>query len=198
MPPDRVARLAATLRDPATFWRHHPVPTLAADSPLYKPQGGYWLGSTWAPTNCMVAKGFQRAGRLDLAREVALRHLTAMAEVYRETGVLWENYCAERSARGSISMRDYSWTAANPLALLLETVLGLEPDAPANRLRWTPPPEAVRVNRYPLGRCTLTLDRKVDGTVGVRSDLPFTLELAGPSGTRIVPCPAGATAVPPV
>lgn len=144
-----------------------------------------------------MVKGFQRAGRLDLAREVALRHLTVMAEVFRDTGVLWENYCAERSERGSWSQRDYSWTTVGPIALLLETVLGLEPDAPANRLRWTPPEVPVRIARYPLGRCTIAVERKADGTVGVKTDLPFTLDLVTSNGLRSIPCPVGASSIAP-
>jgi len=70
VPPERIAPLARHLKDPASFWRHHPVPSLAADSPCFRPAGDYWLGSTWAPTNCAVIKGFQRVGRLDLALEL--------------------------------------------------------------------------------------------------------------------------------
>ena len=44
--PDAAA-LAAELRNPRTFGRHHPVPTLAADEKGYDPAGGYWRGAVW-------------------------------------------------------------------------------------------------------------------------------------------------------
>jgi glycogen debranching enzyme len=192
VPPERVERLARQLKDPATFWRHHPAPSLAADAPDFHPGGDYWLGSTWAPTNCMVAKGFQRAGRLDLAREFVHRHLTVMSEVLAATGRIWENYCSEKSERGNISCHDYSWSAVGPIALLMEVVLGLEPDAPARRLRWTPPVgEECGVDRYPLGPCTISLRQKPDGAIEVETDLPFTLVLVGAGGEKVHACAGG-------
>mgnify|MGYP002063669834 CR=1 FL=1 len=111
-PPERVAHLARHLKDPSSFWRHHPVPSLAADSPDFRPPGDYWLGSAWAPTTCAAAKGFQRAGRLDLARDLTLLHLQRMSEVLRDTGHIWENYCSEASTRGS-------WEAARRMESMM-------------------------------------------------------------------------------
>ena len=102
------------------------MPDGAADSPHFVPAGDYWLGSTWAPTNYAAIKGFARAGRLDVAREAALRHIECMHEVLESTGCIWENYCSERSAPGSWSGPDYCWSSLGPIALLLEVVLGLE------------------------------------------------------------------------
>ncbi len=202
VPPERVAHLARHLKDPASFWRHHPVPSLAADSPHFVPGGNYWLGSTWAPTNCATIKGFQRAGRLDLARELAMLHLQRMGEVLRDTGHIWENYCSEASTRGSWSGKDYSWSAVGPIALLLEVILGIEPDAVRKRLRWSPPAgEAVGVARYPLGSATIRLEQipaKSGDTVVVDSDRPFTLELIQGGKPREIACTAGRTDVKPV
>jgi hypothetical protein len=199
VPPDRVAHLVRHVKDPSSFWRHHPVPSLAADSPEFKPPGDYWLGSTWAPTNCATIKGFQRAGRLDVARDIVHRHLEVMGEILRATGHIWENYCSEQSARGSWSTHDYSWTAVGPVALLMEVVLGLEPDAIRRRLRWTPPAgEAVGVERYPLGTATVRLEQhpgpKGDKIV-VDTDRPFTLEWVRDGKPKEVACAAGRTAI---
>lgn len=75
VPSERVERLARQLLDPATFWRHHPLPSLAADSSHFVPGGQYWRGSVWAPTSAATMWGFARAGHPDLARRTALRHL---------------------------------------------------------------------------------------------------------------------------
>lgn len=201
VPADRVEHLARHVKDPASFWRHHPVPSLAADSPQFRPPGDYWLGSTWAPTNCAVIKGFQHAGRLDLAREIAHRHLDVMGEILRATGHIWENYCSEHSTRGSWSTHDYSWTAVGPVALLMEVVLGIEPDAVRRTLRWTPPAgEPVGVERFPFGSATIRLEQKPGAqgdSVVVDTDRPFTLELVQHGKTRPVACPAGRTQIAP-
>jgi hypothetical protein len=201
VPPERVAHLARHLKDPSSFWRHHPVPSLAADSPHFRPPGDYWLGSTWAPTTCATTKGFQRAGRLDLARDLVLLHLQRMSEVLRDTDHIWENYCSEASTRGSCSGEEYSWSAVGPIALLMEVVLGLEPDAVRRRLRWSPPAgEAVGVARYPLGSATIRLEQ-VPGDAGdivlADTDRPFTLELVQEGKMREITCPAGRTEVRP-
>jgi hypothetical protein len=201
VPPERVEHLARHLKDPSSFWRHHPVPSLAADSPQFRPPGDYWLGSTWAPTNCAVIKGFQRAGRLDLARELVHRHLHVMGEVLRTTGHIWENYCSEKSTQGSWSSRAYSWTAVGPIALLMEVVLGIEPDAARRRMRWTPPAgEPLGVDRYPLGSATVRLEQQ-PGPKGDRivvdTDRPFTLELVQNGRSRDIACVAGRTEIDP-
>ncbi|MEM4248254.1 MAG: trehalase family glycosidase [Candidatus Nanoarchaeia archaeon] len=177
--PERVEYLASHLKNPSEFWRHHPVPSLSADSPQYVPQGDYWRGSTWAPTNYAVSQGFQRAGRTDLARELVERHLQVMYEVFQATGHLWENYCAESSAPGSWATTDYSWTTLAPIASLIETLIGLRGDALQMRLEFEPEPHTkVGIKRYPLGPATieiLQMIRNGKDTVEVQTDYPFEL-----------------------
>lgn len=174
--PDRVAALRKHLEDPAEFNRPHPIPTLAADSPLYRPGGDYWRGSVWSPTNAAALLGFWRAGQQDAARAFAARHLDAMLRVFFETdGGLWENYAPEALTPGSWSQKNYSWTAASPVVLLLEVLLGLEPDAFSSTLTWTLPEEpGCGVERYPLGKATISLLLR-DGCVEAACDFPFTL-----------------------
>lgn len=187
------------LKNPKSFWRHHPVPSLAADSPQYSPAGDYWLGSTWAPTNCATIKGFQRAGRLDVAREILDCHLQGMHNVYKETGHIWENYCAEKSERGNISSPEYSWSAVGPVALMLEVMIGLEPDALQRALTWSPPAgKRIGVKRYPLGPCTIDLLQRQQGgadVIDVHTDMPFTLNVVRDGATKSVMCAGGKTVV---
>ncbi len=188
VPPDRVAALARLALNPATFNRHHPLPSLSADAPLFNPAGEYWRGSVWVPTNFAALKGFWRAGETALARDFTTRHLQAVLETFDATGgVLWENFCSEQSTRGSASGRGFSWTTASPIALLLEIVIGLEPNAPARCLRWTlPPTSGFGVRRYPLGPATVDLLHTHDPASGqhrlqVATDQPFTLEVVTPA-----------------
>jgi glycogen debranching enzyme len=197
VPPDRVEALAQHLKDPKSFWRHHPLPSLAADSPHFQPEGNYWLGSTWAPTNYAAIKGFDRAGRHDLAVEATLRHLQCMHETWRDTGVIWENYCSEASRRGNWSGPDYCWSSLGPIALLLEVLIGVEPDAARQALRWNPPPETeIGVRRFPLGTATVSLMQRCDGdrwVVDVETDRPVTLELVRGGVAKSHACRIGRT-----
>lgn len=176
VPPERVEALARHATDPATFFRHHPLPSVAADSPHYATAGDYWLGSTWAPTNYAAIKGFARSGRIDVARLLTLKHLQCMHETYIATGKLWENYAPDTSEPGSWSAPDYCWTALGPIALLLETLIGIEPDAMAMTIRWRLPEASCGVRRYPLGGATLELSFDQDrGQVRVGTDRPIRI-----------------------
>ena len=183
VPKDRVDELSAHLLDPKSFWRHHPVPSLAADSPQFIPGGNYWLGSTWAPTNAATIWGFDRAGRHDLAVKVVERHLDVMFEVFEKTGRIWENYCSERSERGSWSGHDYSWTSLGPIGLLYEIVIGLRPDALSNRIEWVLPTETgYGIERMAFGSATVGLKLEEGRKIRVSTDKPF--ELAVVDGAR--------------
>jgi hypothetical protein len=205
VPPGRVQSLARHAMDPASFWRHHPLPSLAADSPEFVPGGDYWRGSVWAPTSYASIKGFARADRWDVARAATERHLTVLHEVWRETGRLWENYSSEAPSRpGSTSQPDYCWTALGPIALLLEVLLGFEPDALNDTLRWrlpALPPDAgpVGVRNYPLGGGKVSVVRGRDGAITVDSDRPLTLEVtpAAWSSATAHRCPPGRTRIEP-
>ncbi len=178
VPPERVASLTEQLLDPAVFWRHHPIPSLAADSPQFVAAGNYWLGSTWAPTNAAAIWGFERAGRHDLAVRIALRHLEVLEEVRSATGALWENFTSEASARGSCSGQDYSWTSVGPIAVLLEVVIGLRPDALTQTLRWTlPDGPGWGAERIPLGPATIDVRLEEGRRIAVSTDRTFTLEI---------------------
>jgi glycogen debranching enzyme len=152
-PADRVQHLVAHLRNPAEFNRPHRVPSLSADHPEYHPGGDYWRGSIWPPTNYMVLRGLTNVHEDALAHEIALNHVDNVTNVFQDTGTLWENYAPESPARGSLSGRDFvGWAGVPPIAVLLEYVFGLRPDASEKRLLWD-----VRlldshgVKHYPFG-----------------------------------------------
>ena len=152
--------LTSALRDTSRFARIHPVPALAASDPSYNPQGEYWLGGVWAPTNFMVIRGLSKIGEHTLAHSLACAHLEALAQVYRQ-GVkdenriafeeryadgyhtLWECYAPDAYAPGTrwddafYGRQDFvGWSGLGPIAILIEDVLGLEIDAPSRRVSW--------------------------------------------------------------
>ncbi len=135
--PHQVEALVAELTNPLTFKRLHWAPSLAADEPAYDPSGGYWNGAVWPPTTTMVIRGLEQCGYADLALEIALNHLRVVAEVFRKTGTLWENYAADAEEPGNRVVKDFvGWSGIGPIMYLLEYAIGLKPDAEHNALRW--------------------------------------------------------------
>jgi glycogen debranching enzyme len=215
-PPERLAPLLAHLENPAEFKRPHRVPALSADDPRYSPDGGYWCGGVWAPTNYMVIKGLEAVGCQDLAHEIAVNHLDNVVRVFEsndarwlgadqfreyfhldqlkfeDAHTLWENYSPEAAAPGGHSKPGYvGWTGLPPIAVLLEDVFGLSPDAPANRLTWNVRlVEEHGVHRYPFGttglldlRCRPRGSRLERPVIEICSNIPLTLDLIWEGGT---------------
>ncbi len=136
--PEQADALAADLRNPQTFGRKHRVPTASADQKDFDPAGGYWRGAVWSPTNTMVIRGLERYGKHGLAREIAQEHLRIVAEVFKTTGTVWENYAPDDTKPGRPAKGDFvGWTGIVPIGYFLEYAIGLKPDAPNNRLTWT-------------------------------------------------------------
>jgi hypothetical protein len=119
-------RLVSHLDEPVSFNRLHRIPTQAADSENYNPYGGYWLGGVWAPTNYMVLRGLSVYEADDLAYEIARNHVENVAQVFRETGTLWENYAPEYIERGKPAGRDFvGWTGLSAISIPIECIIGL-------------------------------------------------------------------------
>lgn len=134
---NRAADLVGHLRDTTTFNRLVPFPTLAADDPLYDALGDYWRGGVWAPTNYAVIKGLEQSGFERMAAESSKKYLNALSSVYLATGTFWENYAPDSHAKGNRAVGDFvGWTGVGPISLLLENVIGLEPNAPEGTLVW--------------------------------------------------------------
>lgn len=192
--PERAARLCAHLTDPGTFGRPHPVPSLSADDPHYNGERGeYWCGSVWPPTNYMVLRGLTATGNDELAHALARKHVEFVTAVYQETNTFWENYAPEAPKPGEPGHRDFvGWGGVGPIAVLLEYVFGLRPDASRDVLVWDVRlTEAHGVKDYPFGADT-TLDLAVaarahdhdEPIVTVKANRPIRIELRWPSGGK--------------
>jgi glycogen debranching enzyme len=127
-----VARLMAD--DMFSSWG---VRTLATGAARYNPIG-YHLGTVWPHDNSLIAAGFRRYG----ADEAACRIFTGIVEaaMYFESYRLPELFAGFARGPHSVPVRypvachPQAW-AAGSVPLLLATLLGLEPDAFAWRLR---------------------------------------------------------------
>lgn len=136
--PEHVDGLIWHLNDPNSFNRPHRVPTTAADEEAYHPEGYYWRGSVWAPTNHMIVKGLEANGRYDMAREITMNRLLNQSVVFRDTETVWENYSPEYPIPGRPWSRDdfVGWSACAPVAQLIENYIGLDIQAPENTINW--------------------------------------------------------------
>lgn len=165
VPEARKDAFIAHLEDPREFKRPCRVPTLSADNPAYRADGGYWLGGVWAPTNYMILKalGGQHTLRCErLAHEIAVNYLDNVVEVFRKTGTLYENYSPETAAPGNPAKPDFvGWTGIAPIAVLFEYVFGIRPEALRRRIVWhVELTEEHGVKKYPFLDGELTLIAK--------------------------------------
>jgi len=123
VPDERLQPMLRHLTDPRQFWRAFPVASFPADETGFSPEGGYWLGSVWTPTNYMIIKGLQRCGQSLLATELARHYYWCVAQVYKDTRTFWENYAPDALRQGSQAKADFcGWTAIAPITLRNEFI----------------------------------------------------------------------------
>src|SRR4029079_12605401 len=195
VPPARLGPFLAHLADPRAFKRPHRVPTLSADHPAYDPRGGYWKGGVWAPTTYMVLRGLTEVGAHALAHEIGRHHLDNVVAVFEKTGTIHENYAPESATPGTPSKPDFvGWTGLPPIAVLLEYVFGLRPDAAARRLLWDVRlTDAHGVKRYPLGAdvsidlaCAARRAPTDPPRIEAHASAPVALEIRWAGGSRVL------------
>ena len=184
---EQAENLVRWLEEPSAFKRIHRIPVCAASEEGYDPRGGYWRGSVWAPTNTMVLYGLEKYGFNALAREIALNHLDIVAQVWEDTGTIWENYPPDSVSSADADKKDFvGWSGMGPIRYLLRYALGLVPDAPHNTLRWNLDMDLLRegelgCRHFRFGDTeTDLLARLLDNEihVSVASNTGYTLEIA--------------------
>jgi hypothetical protein len=213
VPGNRIAEFVAHLDNPLEFKRAHRIPALSADDPDY--DGDYWRGAVWAPTNYMALKGLSETGHSLLAHEIALNHLENVVNVfeqidlrwegadqfrdffhldhlqYDDTHTLWENYAPDAILPGVHAKPGYvGWSGLPPIAVLLEDVFGILPDAASNRLTWMVNLlEEHGVQRYPFGsnglldmKCSSRTSAQEQPSIQIHSNIPLSVEVIWKGG----------------
>jgi hypothetical protein len=184
--PERLKPFIEHLSNPSEFNRPHRIPSMAADHPAYRADGGYWLGGVWPPTNYMVLRGLSGIGEDELAHAIALNHIDNVTRIYQDTGTVWENLAPESARPGNPAKGDFvGWGGLPPTAVLFEYVFGLRPDCAHTTLTWD-----VRlldehgVQQYPYGkegllnlRCAARPSAQTRPQVSVETNIPLTLRL---------------------
>ena len=196
---DRLRAMVDHLFDPAEFYTPVPFASLSRDDLNYDPDGGYWLGAVWAPTNLAAIRGLADNGFADRAREATLRYLGAMVAAAADPALgpsIWECYAPEDPPRpattekGERCGRDFvGWSGLAPITLLVENVIGLRRDVPARTLHWQLPDEPLGLENFRFGEglvSAVCLRRSPEpgGTVlRVETDVPLVLRatVAGPA-----------------
>lgn len=193
VPKERMDRFVEHLANENEFRRVHRVPSLAADTEGYDPDGGLWLGGVWSPTNYMVLTGLSRHGYDELAHEIAVNHFENLLQCFAKTGSIWEHFAPDADAEGRGRKDFVGWTGITPIAVLFEYVFGLQADPGSRRLVWNLwSTDEIGVDRYPFGRqgsIDLRVQRRASASeppvVQVVSNVPLELELRWRGGQRV-------------
>ena len=192
VPEERRDRFIAHLDNESEFKRHNRVPSLSADHPLYRADGGYWLGGVWAPTNYMVLCGLHKYGYDCLAHEISVDYLNNVTEVFMNTGTLYENYAPEYAGAGVPAKSDFvGWTGLAPISILFEYVFGIHPDAVNKTVTWNVfLTDKHGIRNYPLGDATIDMicEKRSSETdepeITVTSDIPVKIVINWKGGSK--------------
>ncbi len=133
-PADRATATACTLLASSSF-SGFGIRTLASEQPVYNPLS-YHTGTVWPHDNALIVRGLASYGLAHEATKAFDGLLAAMA--YCRDGRLPELFCGMGKRSGAlvrypVACSPQAWASAAPL-LLVQSVLGLEADAPRGRL----------------------------------------------------------------
>ncbi len=188
---DRAEKLIAYLNDENEFKTPTRIPALSKSSEFYHPEGNYWCGGVWAPTNYMVLKGLDEYEKYDLSHEIGNEYLNAVVEVFKETNTFFENYAPEHTSDGKASKGNWAkadfvgWTGLAPISVLFEYVFGIKPKAEEGKILWCVNlTEKHGIEKYPFGvdgELTLICEKRNNinekPSIVLESNIPVELEI---------------------
>ena len=110
LPEDIAEKMIEELK--ANNLTEHGLASEGPKSPKYDPDG-YWRGPIWAPTTYLIVDGLRRMGRMDDAKEIALRFCNACVD---KAHGFYENFDA-LTGKG-LRTPGYTWTASAFLCMV--------------------------------------------------------------------------------
>ncbi|MDQ3778623.1 MAG: hypothetical protein M3310_07160 [Actinomycetota bacterium] len=141
VPPERVEKVVDALMGDG-LWSGWGVRTMSALDKAYNPLA-YHNGTVWPHDNSLIAWGLARYGRWPEAHRIVRQMLTAARHFDYQLPEVFAGM-ARAETRFPIAYptaaRPQAWAAATPV-LLLQLLLGLEPDRRQNTLASVAPPE---------------------------------------------------------
>lgn len=138
IPGNHVTRLIEHLHNPDTFYSPFSVPSVSLDDPTWSTD--MWRGATWINYNYLIALGLEKQGQPAEAERLIEATIRIVDKYYRQFGVTFEFYDSadllkptECERKGPVprqydlrqkmsSIRDYHWTAALVVDLLLKNI----------------------------------------------------------------------------
>ncbi|MFF0729918.1 glycogen debranching N-terminal domain-containing protein [Streptomyces sp. NPDC004134] len=158
--------------------------TLSSDSGGYNPLG-YHIGSVWPHDTAIAVHGLARAGFPEPAAALATGLLRAAGDFDARLPELFAGYGADSGSRPvpyPAACRPQAWAAASAV-LVLQSLLGLTPDAPQATLTVSPQvPRALlplRVTGLELAGAPLEIALSADGTPTIQAPPGIAVRTAG-------------------
>ncbi len=108
-------RLVQHLTDPAQFWTHYPVPTVAQNDPTHDPNV-MWRGPVWINVNYLLIDGLKRAGFPEVARDLRRKTLEMMLNATD----IYEYYNPNTGEKPPRAVAMFGWSAALFIDLVLD------------------------------------------------------------------------------
>jgi hypothetical protein len=168
---------------------------MPANHEKYQPDGRYWQGGVWAPTNYMIIKGLQRNGFHKLAFDLATRHHGQVLEVFKKTNTFWEYYAPESTDPGLLARPDFiGWTGLVPVSVLFESIFGINANYLKKSVDWRVNLTAEHgIDRYPIGpdgmlsfKCAARNSVRQKPSLEVNSNLEMKLQLSWEGGSETI------------
>ncbi len=179
------------LMTPRTFGQSMPLPWLAANNKHFKPEGAPRTGAVYPLESYMLVRALERAGAQTEAHETALLYMENLAEAVEKEGDFAAWHAPRTRSRGEgAPLGFHAAVGLGPVAMTLESLMGIRPDAPMERLRWQlRMQETHGVRGLRCGAATLTLYAEWKNrawNVHVETDAPIEVQVEGQAGTHVL------------
>lgn len=116
--PEQVKAAKTNMMDTNSLNTFVPLPTLAANHPKFKPEGGYWRGPVWLDQSYFGINGLEKYGYNTEANELAHKLIYNAEGVLDKGTSIRENY--QPITGKGLEAFNFSWSASHYLMLLLE------------------------------------------------------------------------------
>ena len=194
---ERFSRVLQHFLNEDEFYTRIPFASLSRDDLNYDPTGGYWLGSSWHPTNFVLLCAMYQNGYVKEARAAALQILHGIQAVYENAdfGGIWEAYSPEEYKpatleNGGLCQPEFvGWGGLMPITALIEIVVGINCNAPQNAITFRllskgdSGVENLHLGGQTLSVCCRGYDAETEsGTLCVRAEKSFSLTVETQSG----------------
>ena len=184
--PARKEKLLKLMTDPSEFnWGVRPLTSVSMkDAVFTEKRGTYfpsaWDGSVWTFHNEAVVRALADAGERELSAELAY----STVKTFADAGFCEFVSPSDGAANG---VRDYGWSAAQCVQLVIERLFGIDIDMRARRIFIRPNfPKSLKGTAASIDNLQLPGDMKLSVNVDISDSVGITAELTTPNGKSTV------------